>query len=59
MLPAGVIHSSVFDCASEPVLDRKKEGFVRWCVNYRALNKVTVKDSYPLLLIEECLDISG
>ena len=26
------------------------------CVDYRALNNVTVKDTYPLLRIQECLD---
>ena len=26
------------------------------CVNYQELNKVTIKDTYPLPLIEECLD---
>ena len=38
------------------MLVRKKYGSVRWCVDYRALNKVTIKDTYPLPLIEECLD---
>ena len=56
MLAAGVIQPSVSDWASAPVLIRKKDGSVRWCVDYRALNKVTVKDTYPLPLIEECLN---
>ena len=33
----------------------KKDGRIRWCVDYRALNKVTVKDSFPLPNIEESL----
>lgn len=56
MLAAGVIQPSTSDWAAAPVLIRKKDGSVRWCVDYRALNKVTVKDTYPLPLIEECLD---
>lgn len=56
MLEAGVIQPSSSDWASAPVLVRKKDGNVRWCVDYRALNKVTVKDTYPLPLIEECMD---
>lgn len=52
MLRAIVIQSSSSDWASAPVLVRKKDGNVRWCVDYRALNKVT----YPLPLIEECMD---
>lgn len=60
MLKAGVIQPSSSDWASAPVLVRKKDGSVRWCVDYRALNKVTVKDTYPLPLIEECMDtLSG
>ena len=56
MLADGVIQSSISDWASAPVLVRKKDGSVRWCVDYRALNKVTIKDTYPLPLIEECLE---
>ena len=51
MLKAGVIRPSSSDWASAPVLIRKKDGGVRWCVDYRALNKVTIKDTYPLPLI--------
>ena len=56
MLAAWVIQPSTSDWAAAPVLIRKKDGSVRWCVDYRALNKVSVKDTYPLTLIEECLD---
>ena len=38
------------------MLVRKKDGGVRWCIDYRALNNVTVKDAFPLPRIEECLD---
>ena len=31
----------------------KKTGEVRICVDYRALNKQTVKDAYPLPLVDE------
>lgn len=55
MLNAGVIQESVSDWASSPVLIRKRDGSVRWCIDYRALNDVTVKDTFPLPLIEDCL----
>ena len=42
--------------ASAPVLIRKRDGGVRWCIGYRPLNTVTIKDVFPLPLIEECLD---
>ena len=56
MLDAGVIQESTSDWASAPVLIRKRDGTVRWCVDYRALNDKTVKDLYPLPLIDDCLD---
>ncbi|EDN07175.1 hypothetical protein HCAG_03706 [Histoplasma mississippiense (nom. inval.)] len=38
----------------------KKDGRLRLCVDYRGLNKVTVKDRYPLPLIDEMIDrLSG
>ena len=56
MLGAGVIQESMSDWASSPVLIPKRDGSVRWCIDYRALNDVTVKDIFPLPLIEQCLD---
>ena len=56
MLEAGVIQPSTSDWASAPVLIRKRDGSVRWCIDYRGLNAVTVKDVFPLPLIEDCMD---
>lgn len=39
------------------VLVRKKDGGVRWCIDYRKLNDVIRKDLYLFFNIEECLDI--
>lgn len=38
------------------VLVRKKNGEVRMCIDYRPLNKITVRDNFPLPLIETCLE---
>ena len=59
LLDIGVIQPSNSEWASPPVLIRKKDGKVRWCIDYRALNNVTTKDAFPLPNISECLDILG
>ena len=38
---------------------KKKDGKLRLCVDYRALNKITKKDRHPLPLINEALDRLG
>ena len=57
MLKAGVIQPSISEWSSAPVLVRKRDRSVRWCVDWRKLNEVTVKDVYPLPLVEDCLDM--
>ena len=60
LLDSGVIVPSNSEWASAPVLVRKKDGSVRWCIDYRALNDKTRKELYPLPLNEDCLDaLSG
>ena len=41
------------------LFDQKSDSSLRLCVNYRSLNNLTIKNWYPLLLIEESLDRLG
>ena len=59
MLREGVIEPSCSPWASPVVLVRKKDGGLRYCLDYRKLNAVTRKDSYPLPRIDESLDSLG
>ena len=60
MLNAGVIEPLGSPWMSPVVLVKKKDGTTRFCVDYRQLNNVTLKDSYPLPRIDDILDtVSG
>ena len=56
MLDKGIIRSSTSPCGSPIVLIPKKDGTWRMCVEFRALNKITVKNQYPLPRIDDFLD---
>jgi len=57
LLQKEIIQPSESEYASPIVLVKKKNNEYRLCVDYRVLNKVTIRDNYPLPLIEDQLEI--
>ena len=59
MLANGVITRSKSEWASPVVLIPKQDGSLRFCVDYRRLNALTVREKYPTPRMDECLDSLG
>ncbi|CAG9137171.1 unnamed protein product [Plutella xylostella] len=53
MIDAGIIRESVSEYSSPIILVRKKDGSSRLCVDYRMLNSITIKERYPMPVIED------
>jgi putative transposase len=59
MLASGVVEEAQSPWASPVVLASKKDGTYRFCVDYRRLNAVTVKDSFPIPHVQDMIDALG
>lgn len=56
LLDKGYIRPSVSPWGSPVLFVKKKDGTMRLCIDYRQLNKVTIKNKYPLPRIDDLFD---
>jgi len=58
-LKAGIIEPAYSEWAAPVLFAPKKDGKLRFCIDYRKLNSMTQKDTYPLPRMDECIDTLG
>ncbi|KAA3484657.1 DNA/RNA polymerases superfamily protein [Gossypium australe] len=52
----GFVRPSFSPCGASVLFVKKKDGSIRMCIDYRQLNKVTIKNKYPLPRIDDFFD---
>ena len=56
LVDKGFIRPSVSPWGAPMLFVKKKDGTMRLCIDYRQLNKVTIKNRYPLPKIDDLFD---
>ena len=56
LLDKEFIHPSLSPWGAPVLFVKKKDGTMRMCIDYQELNKVTIKNRYPLLRIDDLFD---
>ena len=59
LLEADHIRPSKAPYGAPVLIQKKKDGSMRLCIDYRALNKVTIRNNYPIPLIVDLFDSLG
>ena len=59
MAERDLIEQSTSPWSSSAIIVHKKNGGIRFCIDYRRLNKVTIPDSMPLPRCDDSLDALG
>ena len=56
LLSLGLIQPSSSPWGAPVIFCKKKDGSLRMCIDYRALNQLTIRNTNPLPRIDECMD---
>jgi len=56
LLSAGFIRPAKAPYGAPVLFQKKKDGSLRLCIDYRALNKLTIRNKYPLPIITDLFD---
>ncbi|KAL0458160.1 UNVERIFIED_CONTAM: RNA-directed DNA polymerase [Sesamum latifolium] len=56
LLDKGFIRPSISPWGAPVLFVKKKDGSMRLCIDYRQLNRITIKNKYPLPRIDDLLD---